>query len=215
MPKGRGRKGGAPPRKKQSTQLTETCTRVAMNVGTQVVSDVGSIGAAAVSYPPPCPPPPPTNPFLALQSYYGNPSDRFGVQFSPGQPSNPWNVNPWGYPQYSSSYSSPDVCVNPFFLCFIKGNISVCTGCKNHYPKNAQPPDNLCIKHQEWREFTPAGCETAQSKFSNVYYHCKLQCVWLRCTNFVPAHVDTTEIKDQLTDTHKQYLAAQFGIFLD
>lgn len=52
MPKGRGRKGGAPPRKKQSTQLTETCTRLAMNVGTQVVSDVGSIGAGGTSWVP-------------------------------------------------------------------------------------------------------------------------------------------------------------------
>ena len=62
MPKGRGRKGGAPPCWKHSSQPAETCTRVAMNVGTQVVSDVGSVGGAAVVYPahPPSflPPPP-------------------------------------------------------------------------------------------------------------------------------------------------------------
>ena len=232
MPKGRGRKGGAPPRRKHSSQPAETCTRVAMNVGTQVVSDVGSVGAAAVMYPhppsfPPSLPPPPQPPraphpsqhppqassfqYFPLQPYYGNPS---GVQFSPGQTRDPWNFNPWSYPPYSQSYSPMDD-LNRFSLCFIKGNISVCIGCKNRYPKNAQPPDDLCIRHQEWREFTPSGCETAQSKFSNVYYHCKPQCVWLRCTSFVPAQLDTSEIKDQLADVHKEYLALYFGIYTD
>ena len=227
MPKGRGRKGGAPPRKKHSSQPAESCTRVAMNVGTQVVSDVRSVGTAAVMYPhapsfpaslppPPQPPAPPQHPPQAspfqycVQPYYSNPS---GVHFSPGPTRDPWNYNPWSFPPYSQSYSPADD-VNPFSLCFIKGNISVCIGCKNRYPKNAQPPDDLCIRHQEWREFTPSGSEIAQSKFSNVYYHCKPQCVWLRCTNFVPAQLDTSEIKDQLANTHKEYLALHFGIYV-
>ena len=178
MLKGRGRKGGAPPRKKHSNQPAESCTRVAMNVGTQVVSDVRSVGAAAVMYPhppsfpaslppppqPPAPPqhPPQGNPFqYCVQPYYSNPS---GVHFSPGPIRDPWNFNPWSYPPYSQSCSPADD-LNPFSLCFIKGNISVCIGCKNRYPKNAQPPDDLCICYQEWREFTPSGSETVQSKF--------------------------------------------------
>ena len=43
---------------------------------------------------------------------------------------------------------------HPFTLCKISGNIKVCAGCRNKYPKSPSPPDDLCIKHQEWRELS-------------------------------------------------------------
>lgn len=46
MPRGRGRKGGVPPRTRKQSNA-ESCTRVAMNVGTQVVSDVHGAGSAS------------------------------------------------------------------------------------------------------------------------------------------------------------------------
>ena len=46
MPKGHGLKGGVPPRTRKASNV-EACTRVAMNVGTQVVSNVHSIGSAS------------------------------------------------------------------------------------------------------------------------------------------------------------------------
>ena len=211
MPRGRGRKGGAPPRKRQLPQSTDTCTRVSMNIGTQVVSDMGaSIGPAVACSP--------LNQghfqYFGVSPYnYGYPSagNQYAAQPYSRPPCDPWSVPPRPYPYYSSSTDS----FNPFLLCFVKGNISVCIGCKNHYPKNAQPPDDLCIKHQEWREFTPAGSDTPQSKFSNVYYHCKPQCVWLRCSDFNPSCVDTTAVSDQLTAVHKEHLALHFQIYLD
>ena len=33
---------------------------------------------------------------------------------------------------------------------------------------NKHPPNDLCIKHQEWRQFTPQGTDSPQSKFINV-----------------------------------------------
>lgn len=45
---------------------------------------------------------------------------------------------------------------SPFTLCKISGNISVCAGCRNKYPKHPNPPDDLCIKHQEWHEYIPS-----------------------------------------------------------
>ena len=36
------------------------------------------------------------------------------------------------------------------------------------------------VKHQEWRQFTPHDSETPQIKYTNVYYHCKPEYVWLR-----------------------------------
>ena len=59
-----------------------------------------------------------------------------------------------------------------FTICFITGNISVCIGYKNKYPKSPKPPQDTCKKHEEWREFTVANTSKQQSKFGNVYYHC-------------------------------------------
>ena len=48
---------------------------------------------------------------------------------------------------------SPSPTPEPFVLCFVTGNISVCYGCRQKYPKPCQPPDDLCVRHKEWREF--------------------------------------------------------------
>ena len=74
-------------------------------------------------------------------------------------------------PSPYQSYYQPSV---PFTLSFIAGNVSICIGCKNKYPKSPKPPQDLCIRHEEWRQFTPANSlSTPQSKFGNVYYHCR------------------------------------------
>ena len=48
----------------------------------------------------------------------------------------------------------------PFVLCFITGNISVCYSCWQRYPKPCEPPHDLCVRHKEWREFFPPGSGT-------------------------------------------------------
>ena len=72
----------------------------------------------------------------------------------------------------------------PFQLCFISGNISVCYGCRQKYSKPCQPPNDLCVRHKEWRQYFPHGSATAQTKFANVYYHCNIPCLQV---SFVPA----------------------------
>ena len=141
----------------------------------------------------------------------------FSPNVPPSQGYDPWKMYPHmcSYPPAHMYAPGGTTNMNPFCLCFVKGNISVCIGCKNRYEKNLQPPNDLCIKHQEWREFTPVGSETPQSKFSNVYYHCKPQCVWLRCADFNPSLLDTSAIVEQLTSVHKEFLAIHFGNYLD
>ena len=80
-----------------------------------------------------------------------------------------------GYPLQQNPVSS-------FTLCFIAGNI---TTYKNKYPKQSQAPYDLCIKHQEWRQFRSPTTATPQSKFGNAYYHCQLKCVWMWHPNFI------------------------------
>ena len=43
--------------------------------------------------------------------------------------------------------------------------------------KTLPPPTDLCIKHQGWHEFTSTSTGTSQSRYGNVYYHCKPACV--------------------------------------
>ena len=40
---------------------------------------------------------------------------------------------------------SPSPVSESFVLCFVTGNISVCYGYRQKYPKPCQPPDDLCV----------------------------------------------------------------------
>ena len=133
MPRGRGRKGGVPARTRKPTSPAEACTRVAMSVGTQVVSNVHSVGAASCATQNAS-----TNPFH-VAPFFSSPSAGSMTypysHFPPSPAYDPWNMHPYMYP-YPSTPSVPPVVdraadLNPFSLCFIKGNISVCIGCKN------------------------------------------------------------------------------------
>ena len=98
--------------------------------------------------------------------------------------------------QYSSLPSVPPPLIpcttsptnnSPFTLAFIAGNIRVCRGCHQMFIKPPVPPNNLCVRHQEWQEFTPAGASFPQRRFGNVYYHCNVACIVSRCPEFTPA----------------------------
>ena len=90
------------------------------------------------------------------------------------QPPSPYSQHPGAYP---STPPMPGAMPPlPFTLCKIIGNISICDGCRNRYSKHPNPPDDLCIRHQEWREFTPPGSQVPQSRFGNTYYHFSVTC---------------------------------------
>lgn len=97
--------------------------------------------------------------------------------------------------------SSSHSFTNPFVLCFIKGNISVCFGCKNKYPKSPSPPYNICIRHTEWREYVPRGSEDKHTKYGNVYYHCRLYCICLCCPEFLHSQLDVSHVLENHTRT--------------
>ena len=107
---------------------------------------------------------------------------------------------------------SPSPISEPFLICFISGNMSVCYGCRQKYPKPCVPPNDLCVQHKEWREFFTPGSGTAQARFGNVYYHCNVPCIQARCPFFssrplqIPALVAV-----QLLPVHTEFLAAHMG----
>jgi len=93
----------------------------------------------------------------------------------------------------------------------IAGNISVCFGCTNKNTKNSLPPEDLCLKQPDWCQFTLTNGEP-QSKYSNLYYHCKCECIWLHHPDFTASDIEITEdTKAKLNDVHKQYLTSVFG----
>ena len=98
---------------------------------------------------------------------------------------------------------------SPFTLAFIAGNIRVCRGCRQRFIKPPVPPNNLCVRHQEWQEFTPAGASVPQRRFGNVYYHCNVACILSRCPGFTPAMlVIPPTILVQLLPVHTTFLQA-------
>lgn len=102
---------------------------------------------------------------------------------------------------------------HPFTLCFVSGNISVCHGCKQRYVKDAGPPYDLCVKHEEWRTFRLSAATDSQSRFGNVYYHANAPCIraiwpmWLATSLIVPPDLPLEPI-------HKDFLASHFGIHI-
>lgn len=237
MPKGRGRKGCVASRKRKSSipvqetfenpSFSDTHSSNVKELPLVGSSDVYSAHISMQTYSPtvtqnqyrPCglsqnmfSPSYPVHPHSASRSMWPSPQSSFH-SFSP-------QFNFSGYqPGYQQGYQS---CVphqqppsSPFVLSKITGNISVCAGCRNKYPKNPSPPDNFCIKHQEWREYTPSRTQNAQKKFGNVYYHFTPQCVWLRCAWFIPSTLEVpSDIYAEVTDEHIKRLNTLFNIDL-
>ena len=197
MSQGRGRKGSVIPQHHRA-QLTPE-TRMPM-------PHFNAIGTPSVSAP-------------QTSSQYYSPS--VSIPQTSSQYYSPSGFHPQGvqYPYQSlpfpNMFQLPDMFVppNPFKLCFIKGNISTCIGCNNKYPKLRQEPNDLCIKHQEWRQFTPQGTDIVQTKFANVYYHCNPGCVWIRCLDFVPEQLDLDEVEGKLSPILK-HISPQRLVYL-
>lgn len=197
MPRGRGRKGGHPPRTRKPQNPPETRVSMRVGVGSQVDAAGGSSVISTFT------------PVTMVQTPFSPGAFQPGYFPYPPVPYLPSPYQPTG-PGLVPAQSPP----TPFTLCFIRGNISTCIGCHNRYT-NKQPPNDLCIRHQEWRQYTPQGADLPQSKFANVYYHCKPDCVWLRCPNFVPGCVEVPdEAQVQLSQGHKDHLASVLGLCL-
>ena len=109
--------------------------------------------------------------------------------------------------------AGPSFVQQPFRICFVTGNISVCNGCKGKYHKESGPPHDLCVQHEEWRTFTPSGSTTQQSRFGNVYYHCNVPCICAVWPSFVPSSIVVSpSIQAKLDGVHKQWLHTAFNI---
>ena len=80
-------------------------------------------------------------------------------------------------------------------------------GAGKNIPSHASPPDDLCVRHKEWREFFSTGAALPQTKYSNAYDHCNVPCIQSRCPFFTPdLLVIPANIAIQLLPIHTAFL---------
>lgn len=221
LPRGQGRKGGAPPRKRKKMGTPES--RIPFNPA--------PVQTTPVSYNPTGTGSPILQSSSPQSGHFGTPSAAAAAPSSAHAASCPPGavLPPNAPPPFRPSAQPPSVAstplarirnvnargvsgnvfvsqvpaahseTRPFNLHFIKGNISRCAGCKGQYVKPAVPPWNLCIQHEEWRQVTFPNSPMPSSVFSNVYYHASLPCVRVNWPSFLPVHLMYVPLFSQLT----------------
>ena len=108
---------------------------------------------------------------------------------------------------------------NPFYLKEMTTRIKVCQGCRRSL-KSAKgelqpPPYDYCVARKERRPYTDrvTGQLRTPSRESDAHYHLREKCVkvaepfFIRTSLFIPEDLP-------LTDTHKDHIASEFGIYL-
>ena len=228
MPKGRGKKGNAAPKKRVASQPPQSTinpfcyaesspvslptesmpamsTQQNYSVTTMTASTI-NLGQQIITTPSSFSPSPPS---------YSIPNPLQSAQL--------WNFNyppPYSRPAMevtSPSYQYPPSTnqMVPFKVVFISGNIKTCQGCRNNYSRPLVPPNDICIQHCEWREYVPTGYVSAQTKWGNAYYHCNPGCIKAHWPSFDSSLlVIDAIILSKLEAVHKTFLNTTFGLSL-
>lgn len=231
MPKGRGRKGEEPPRKrKRKPTNAKVVQRVQMVPANGPQHQPGILRQAApriIQEPPQ---------LTQATPQFAPPQQNATPQFSPPQQ----NVFPqqMGYnntvPQVHQQLTAhacrptsaevtppyPSPAPNTFLLYslhFCPPLTSVCFGCGNPLKQAgviSDPPGELVIVSNMQRQWIQGG--QWSTKPGNVYFHCSIPCVRRRQPDFVPqAHCTIPDgIKSYLTPMHRQYIMVNLGIAL-
>lgn len=105
----------------------------------------------------------------------------------------------------------------PFWIYFVKGNISRCNGCKNRIGR-LPPPGDIVLQHKERVLFLNpnTGVYQLSRDYRNVYYHALNSCV---CPHFNDFNADVhikvdCSVKDKLSGIHVQHMSKEFNINL-
>ena len=109
---------------------------------------------------------------------------------------------------------------SPLWLCFVRGNISRCNGCKGKIGRQGKnplpPPDDVVLRHRETVIFQNpnTGIFQASHEPRNVYYHAWKTCIAAHFRDFNAAlHIRIEEeVKKALTTVHLRHLAEEFNV---
>ena len=168
-------------------------------------------------------PQPPTSQYAWFQSYInqGNQTvQNWSVPTStPQLPSlRPLSVNIPHQPSVPAPVHTPQQPSQQmiFNIKFISGNVSICYGCRNKYPKKPSPPNDLCLQTVEWRQYFPQGSNFPHSRWSNTYYHPRVICVrhnWPLFDPTLQVKIDS-DVRSQLTNVHKNFIICELGLHI-
>uniref|UniRef100_A0A1X7V9K3 Uncharacterized protein n=1 Tax=Amphimedon queenslandica TaxID=400682 RepID=A0A1X7V9K3_AMPQE len=107
----------------------------------------------------------------------------------------------------------------PFKLVFTSGNISVCQGCRQRFPRSTNgsiidAPYNIVIRHEESCSFQNPTTKIMQTKSGNAYYHAYSNGIQSKWPHFNGLQVEIDETtEDKLSQSHRANLL-QFGTIL-
>ena len=210
MPKGSGRKGEKPPRKRKKGSTTSFAS-----VDNQTISSCPeqSSSGVPVSFSSgssdcltPFSAPSPPHPWIYMpmqnqynqQSCFNSPTMQNNFPLSSFSPySQAWHAPPFA-PQPQNSIPqqlSPSMQrqSNPFFVRFISGNIRICQGCRGSLRlldgSIPHPPNDIVVARLEKRPYfdKSSGTWCYPQKETNSHYHLKLACVVKAEPLFVPS----------------------------
>ena len=111
---------------------------------------------------------------------------------------------------------------SPFTLILLHGNISVCSGCHQRFPRKptgeySDPLYNMAIQHMEPRMYNSPITGLPTSKIGNAYYHVYIYLPCLQSNWPALSASDVTvpsELRSILQYEHKQLLLRNLGITL-
>jgi len=110
--------------------------------------------------------------------------------------------------------------MSPFNLIMLHGNISVCSGCHQKFPRKstgeyADPPYNLAVQHNEPRTYHSPITGMPTSKIGNAYYHVYLPCLQSKWPMVSGSNINIPfELRAVLQSEHKVLLFRNLGITL-
>jgi len=110
--------------------------------------------------------------------------------------------------------------MSPFKLIMLHGNISVCSGCHQKFPRKStgeytDPPYNLAVQHNEPRTYHSPITGMPTSKIGNAYYHVYLPCLQSKWPTVSGSNINIPfELRAVLQSEHKVLLFHNLGITL-
>ena len=222
MPKGAGKKGEKPPRKRKCAEPVHTFTPMKVSTSdtssdfhsqsvnppllqtSSVEGSSNSVASSVVNYgwPPP------------YYDYYNPMSQNSYSCFGRGTWPHPSSSRPQRPPQRQDES-------NPCTLKFVSGNICICQSCRGSLRSDkgtpCSPTHDLCVarleKRQYWNSTSSEWC--VPSKETNSHYWARVACVQFAYPSLVPdSLVVPDNVSVKLNSVHKNYLSKEFGLSL-
>jgi len=224
MPRGAGKKGDLPPKKKRCPQpvmknvappsaptpLTESVDKTnsqACQDNSQMVAVTGHDFSGHTHYTGSSCLPQGFHSTIGLQGFQSpHPTTQFSATY-------PYQGQPMHFP--------PPPQVHPFVLKFVTGNIRICQSCRSSLREVDgtvySAPYDLCVSRLErrpfWHEASQSWC--TPSRESNAHYCARMSCIRSCSPMFIPSMLSVpSDLVVKLNDTHKAYLLHEFQTVL-